>query len=571
MDSNAHTFSSYWSGQAPFIASLGLQQLRLWLAKNPWFSDYDQSTWFEVPAEQLERLQLDYQQECLALTQSLFAAQPFNFSDPRFASESWSEPLFGALAAAYLLNSSYLTRLVALLPIKAKKPRRRLDYLVEQAIAASAPSNFLASNPDALKRLVETSGASLQAGALHLLGDVQEGKLRQCDAGDFEVGVNLAITPGEVVFENTIFQLIQYRPAGDSQYQTPLFIVPPAINKYYILDMRPENSLVRHLVEQGHSVFLMSWRNFGQEQANLGWGDLVQDGVISALRVSRAISGVRCLNCLGFCVGGTLLSSALAVLADRGDQDVASLSLLATFLDYQDTGPIDVFVDEQLVAYRERTIGGLNGSVGLFRGEDMGNTFSLLRPNDLWWNYHVNKYLKGQKPRALDLLFWNNDSTNLPGPMYCWYLRHTYLQNDLKSGDLQICGSRLDLSQIKAPAYLLGTKEDHIVPWRSAYASSALLAGPCRFVLAASGHIAGVINPPAQNKRHYWINEDTPASPDDWFASTTQQPGSWWNDWFDWLAGHSGERQSATSSLGSAEYPPLEPAPGRYVMTKSQQ
>lgn len=201
----------------------------------------------------------------------------------------------------------------------------------------------------------------------------------------------------------------------------------------------------------------------------------------------------------------------------------------------------------------------------------MGNTFSLLRPNDLWWNYHVNKYLKGQKPRALDLLFWNNDSTNLPGPMYCWYLRHTYLQNDLKSGDLQICGSRLDLSQIKAPAYLLGTKEDHIVPWRSAYASSALLAGPCRFVLAASGHIAGVINPPAQNKRHYWINEDTPASPDDWFASTTQQPGSWWNDWFDWLAGHSGERQSATSSLGSAEYPPLEPAPGRYVMTKSQQ
>ncbi|ELF6204781.1 TPA: class I poly(R)-hydroxyalkanoic acid synthase [Pseudomonas putida] len=569
MDSNTHTFNSYWSGQAPFVANLALQQVRLWLSHNPWFEEYDQRLWFEVPAEQLERLQLDYQQECLALTQRLFSAQPFDFSDPRFASGNWSDPLFGALAAAYLLNSSYLTRLVALLPIEAEKPRRRLDYLVEQAIAASAPSNCLASNPDALKQLVESNGSSFYSGALHLLDDLQDGKLRQCDASEFEVGVNLAITPGEVVFENAIFQLIQYCPAGDSQYQAPLFIVPPAINKYYILDLRPENSLVRHLVEQGYSVFLMSWRNFSQEQAGLSWDDLVQDGVISALRVSRAISGVRRLNCLGFCVGGTLLSSALAVLADRGDRDVASLSLLATFLDYQDTGPIDVFVDEKLVAYRERTIGGLNGSVGLFRGEDMGNTFAMLRPNDLWWNYHVSKYLKGQKPRALDLLFWNNDSTNLPGPMYCWYLRHTYLQNDLKSGDLQICGSRLDLSQIEAPTYLLGTKEDHIVPWRSAYGSAALLSGACRFVLGASGHIAGVINPPAQNKRHYWINEDTPAHPDDWFAGAEQRPGSWWNDWFAWLARHAGGRQSATTSLGSAEYPPVEPAPGRYVITKS--
>jgi polyhydroxyalkanoate synthase len=562
---NPHTFNAYWSGQAPFVASLVLQQLRLWMAGNPWFSNYEQSCWFEVPAEQLDRLQNDYQQEWLALSQQLLTLQPFDFSDRRFAGTNWSEPMFGSLAAFYLLNSGYLLKLVALLPIDMEKPRKRLHYLVEQTVAASAPSNFLSSNPDALQKLVETGGASLFTGLLHLLGDIREGKLRQCDAGEFEVGVNLAITPGEVVFENDIFQLIQYRPLTETQYRTPLFVVPPAINKYYILDLRPENSLVRHLLEEGHPVFMMSWRNFGQEQSSLSMDHLIQDGVIAALRVVRAISGERQLNCVGFCIGGTMLTSALAVLAARGDRDIASLSLLATFLDYLDTGQIDVFIDEEMVSYRERTIGGQGGPTGLFRGEDMGNTFSLLRPNELWWNYHVDKYLKGQKPPALDLLFWNNDSTNLPGPMYCWYLRHTYLQNDLKSGELESCGVKLDLRSIEAPAYILGTQDDHIVPWHSAYASTALLSGRCRFVLGASGHIAGVLNPPAKNKRQYWTNEETPANPDDWFASAKQHPGSWWTDWFTWLASHGGERQPAAGQVGSAEYPSLEPAPGRYV------
>ncbi len=565
MDNDSFFLDAYWSGQTPFVASLVLQQLRLWMAQNPWFTDYDQSHWFEIPAEQLERLQLDYQQEWFALAQQLMTLRPFDFTDRRFSGGNWSQPLFGSLAAFYLLNSNYLIKLAELLPVDAEKPRKRLNYLVEQSIAASSPSNFLPSNPDALQRLAETGGASLLTGVLHLLGDLREGKLRQCDAGEFEVGVNLATTPGEVVFENEIFQLIQYRPLTETQYRTPLFVVPPAINKYYILDLRPENSLVRHLLEQGHPVFLMSWRNFSQAQAGLSMDDLLQDGVIAALRVVRAISGEQRLNCLGFCIGGTLLASALAVLAARGDREVASLSLLATFLDYRDTGQIDIFIDEQMVSYRERTIGGQGGPTGLFRGEDMGNTFSLLRANDLWWNYHVDKYLKGQKPPALDLLFWNNDSTNLPGPMYCWYLRHTYLQNDLKSGDLEICGTRLDLGNIEAPAYILGTQDDHIVPWRSAYASSALLGGPCRFVLGASGHIAGVINPPAKHKRQYWTGEGTPANPDDWFSAAEQHPGSWWDDWLAWLAEHGGERRPATVSLGSAEYPPLEPAPGRYV------
>lgn len=562
---NSNAFTTYWSGQVPFVASLALQQLRLWVSTNQWFSGHDHDAWFDVPSETLNSLQVEYQQQWGQLGHQLLTRQPFSFDDRRFASGNWSEPMFGSLAAFYLLNSSFLLQLLDTLRIEEEKPRQRLRFLVEQAIAASAPSNFLASNPDALQRMVETQGASLFTGLMHLASDLQEGKMRQCDSGAFAVGVDLAISPGEVVFENELFQLIQYYPQSESQFQRPLFIVPPAINKYYVLDLRPDNSMVRHLLEQGHPVFLMSWRNFDEEHADTSWDDLIEHGVIQALQVTRAISGEPRLNCVGFCIGGTLLSSALAVLAARGDREIACISLLTTFLDYLDTGPISIFVDEELVTYRERTIGGQGGAAGLFRGEDMGNTFSLLRPNDLWWNYNVDKYLKGQKPIPLDLLYWNNDSTHLPGPMYCWYLRHTYLQNDLKSGELECCGVKLDLTAIDAPAYILATHDDHIVPWRSAYASTALLSGTKRFVLGASGHIAGVINPPAKQKRHYWTNNLITKNPDSWFKGAKQQPGSWWNDWFAWLAKHAGERQPAVASLGSDQYPPLEPAPGSYV------
>jgi polyhydroxyalkanoate synthase len=566
MDNNAHTFNTFWSGQVPFIASFAVQQLRLWVSTNPWFTGQEYNDWFDLPRGTLDSLQSDYQMQWGELGQRLLSGQPFTFEDRRFASGNWSAPMFGSLAAFYLLNAGFLLKLLDTLPIKEKKPRQRLLYLVEQAIAAGAPSNFLVSNPDALQRVIDTQGGSLITGLLHLASDLQEGKMRQCDSGAFEVGVDLANTPGEVVFENELFQLIQYYPQSETQYRRPVFIVPPAINKYYILDLRPENSMVRHLLLQGHPVFLMSWRNFDQEHADTTWDDLIETGIIKGLQVTREINGEQRPNCVGFCIGGTLLSSALAVLAARGDKDIASVSLLTTFLDYLDTGPIDIFVDEQLVAYRERTIGGLNGPIGLFKGEDMGNTFSLLRPNDLWWNYNVDKYLKGQKPTALDLLYWNNDSTNLPGPMYCWYLRHTYLQNDLKSGELDCCGVKLDLRTIDAPAYILATHDDHIVPWRSAYASTELLSGTKRFVLGASGHIAGVINPPAKEKRHYWTNNRITKNPETWFKNAQQHPGSWWNDWFAWLAEHAGERQPSVVQTGNAQYPALEPAPGRYVM-----
>lgn len=570
MDINQHSLHTYWSGQTPFIANLCLQQLRFGLMQHDWFKDCDHSEWFNVPSESLEQLQTEFNQDWMRLGQQMLSQQDFSFQDKRFSSENWNNPVFGSLATFYLLNSNFLLKLLDLLPIDDKKSKERIYYLVEQMIAANAPSNFLLSNPDALKRAFETQGISLVSGLLHLASDLQEGKLRQSDKGHFEVGKSLAITPGEVVFENELFQLIQYKPIGKTQYKKPLLIVPPAINKYYILDLQPENSLVRHLLEQGHQVFVISWRNFGQQQAHLTWDKIVQDGVISALRVTRAISGERLLNTMGFCIGGTLLSCALAVLAARGDRDIASITLFATFLDYQDTGPINVFIDEKMVAEKERTIGGQDGKFGLFTGEDMGNTFSLLRPNELWWNYNVDKYLKGEKPRAFDLLFWNNDSTNMPGPMYCWYLRHTYLQNDLKSGELDLCGVKLDLSTIDTPAYILGTQDDHIVPWRSAYASTAILNGPKRFVLGASGHIAGVINPPAKKRRNYWVNEALSKSPDTWFKSAKEHPGSWWTDWFAWLDKHSGEKCPAVTDMGSAEYPPIEAAPGRYVLEKSK-
>jgi polyhydroxyalkanoate synthase len=566
MDNNTPPFNTFWSGQVPFVAAFAVQQLRLWVSSNPWFTGQPYNDWFDLPRETLDSLQADYQGQWVELGQRLLTGQPFSFDDRRFASGNWSNPLFGSLAAFYLLNAGFLLKLLDQLPIQDKKPRQRLLYLVEQAIAAGAPSNFLVSNPDALQRVVDTRGGSLITGLLHLASDLQEGKMRQCDSGAFKVGEDLASTPGEVVFENALFQLIQYHPQTDTQYQRPVFIVPPSINKYYILDLRPDNSMVRHLLQQGHPVFLMSWRNFDQAHAGTTWDDLIESGIIKGLQVTREISGQQRPNCVGFCIGGTLLSTALAVLAARGDTEIASVSLLTTFLDYLDTGPIDIFVDEQLVAYRERTIGGIDGPIGLFKGEDMGNTFSLLRPNDLWWNYNVDKYLKGQKPNALDLLFWNNDSTNLPGPMYCWYLRHTYLQNDLKSGELDCCGVKLDLRAIDAPAYILATHDDHIVPWKSAYASTHLLSGTKRFVLGASGHIAGVINPPAREKRNYWTNDQLTLDPDSWFNEAEQHPGSWWNDWFTWLAEHAGEREASVLRTGNAQYPALEPAPGRYVM-----
>jgi polyhydroxyalkanoate synthase subunit PhaC len=347
--------------------------------------------------------------------------------------------------------------------------------------------------------------------------------------------------------------------------------VPPCINKYYILDLQPENSLVRHAVEQGHTVFLVSWCNPDASLAHVTWDDYIEDGVICALNAVQEISKQEQINALGFCVGGTLLSVALALLFGRGEKPVASLTLLTTLLDFSDNGVLDVFIDEAQVAMREQTIG--NG--GLMPGRDFTSAFSSLRPNDLVWNYVKSNYLKGEEPPPFDLLYWNADSTNLPGPMFCWYLRNMYLENNLRRpGKLNVAGAPVDLSKIDAPAFIYGSREDHIVPWAAAYESMSLLnpkkRNRNRFVLGASGHIAGVINPPAKKKRSYWVNDKPTADAEAWLSGATEHPGSWWPEWSKFLAKHGGEKVRAPRKFGSTRYKPIEPAPGRYVRVKAE-
>jgi len=340
-------------------------------------------------------------------------------------------------------------------------------------------------------------------------------------------------------------------------------MIPPCINKYYILDLQPENSFVGHAVARGQTVFMVSWRNVGPAQGRLGWDDYLELGVFSALRVAREIAGADKVNALGFCVGGTLLGAGLAVLSEKNQDLVASVTLLAAMLDFSETGPIGLFVDEPGVAAREAAI----GKGGVLSGSELAFVFSAVRANDLVWPYVVNNYLLGGRPAAFDLLYWNADSTNLPGPMYCYYVRNTYLENKLRIPNaLTNCGVPVDLGKVSLPLFALATREDHIVPWRSAYRTLHLLGGADKtFVLGASGHIAGVVNPAAKNKRSHWVNKDLPGEPEEWFSSSSEKPGSWWPLWSEWLARHKGGEREAPRAPGNVQYKPIEAAPGRYV------
>jgi polyhydroxyalkanoate synthase len=489
-------------------------------------------------------------------------------ADRRFSAKDWVEnPMAAFVAQFYLLNARTLISLAELLQGDAKA-KQRIRFAVQQWVDATAPSNYLALNPEALRLAVETKGESLAQGLRQLMHDLRRGHVSQTDESQFEVGRNVATSEGAVVYETELFQLIEYKPLTSKVFERPLLFVPPCINKYYILDLQPENSLIRFAVEQGHRVFVISWRNANEALAKLSWDDYVEGAIIRAIEVVKSISAQPGINALGFCVGGTLLATALAVLAGRGESPVAHMSLLTTFLDFSDTGILDVFVDEAAVAVREATIGHLNPKGGLLKGQELSSTFSFLRPNDLVWNYVVGNYLKGQTPPPFDLLYWNNDSTNLPGPMYCWYLRNTYLENNLiKPGKLKICGQTIDFQQIKADVYIYASREDHIVPWESAYRTVHLLPGKKRFVLGASGHIAGVINPPVKKKRSHWVGTThaLPAQAQAWLEKSVEHPGSWWTDWAQWLAGRAGKSVTAPKSYGSKQYQVIEPAPGRYV------
>ncbi|MEO8278805.1 MAG: class I poly(R)-hydroxyalkanoic acid synthase [Ideonella sp.] len=492
--------------------------------------------------------------------------------DKRFAAADWaSNPQSAFTAQMYLLNARTLVQMADELE-GDEKTRQRVRFAVQQWVDAAAPSNFLALNPEALRLAVETKGESLGHGVEQLLRDIRQGHVSQTDESVFEVGRNVATTEGSVVFENELFQLIEYKPLTAEVFATPMLFVPPCINKFYILDLQPENSLIRHTVAQGHRLFVVSWRNPGPEMAEFTWDQYIENGAIEAINVTREIAGTKKLNALGFCVGGTILSTALAVLAARGEHPAASLTLLTTLLDFRSTGILDIFIDEGMVQMREMTMGpdSPNGG-GLLKGKELASTFSFLRPNELVWNYVVGNYLKGEKPPAFDLLYWNSDSTNLPGPMYCWYLRNLYLENKLAEPNaLTVCGEAVDLGNIDIPTYVYASREDHIVPWDAAYRNTQVLGGKVRFVMGASGHIAGVINPPAKNKRSHWIGKPgaLPDAAPKWLDNAVEHAGSWWPDWTGWLADHAGKRVAAPKTPGNRQYKATEPAPGRYVKQK---
>lgn len=523
----------------------------------------------QFDVEKLQALQQSYIAQASQLWSGGLSQAPQVPKDRRFASENWAQnPLAAFTAAAYSLNSHALMGMAEAVQAD-EKTRQRIRFAVEQWVAAMAPSNFLALNPDAQKKALETKGESLSKGLQNMLQDMGKGYVSMTDESVFEVGKNVATTEGAVVYENDIFQLLEYKPLTEKVHERPFLLVPPCINKFYILDLQPDNSLIRYAVSQGHRTFVISWRNPDASCAHLTWDDYIERAVIEAIGVVQEIAGAAQINALGFCVGGTMLATGFWPRAASTANAVASATLLTTLLDFSDTGILDVFIDEAFVKSREAQM----GQGGLLKGQELAATFSFLRPNDLVWNYVVGNYLKGETPPAFDLLYWNSDATNLPGPWYAWYLRNTYLENNLiQPGKLTVCGEKIDFGHLDLPVYIYGSREDHIVPINASYAATKVLPGDKRFVMGASGHIAGVINPPAKNKRSHWIRSDNalPQTLEDWIAGADEFAGSWWTDWAQWLKGHAGKQIAAPKRYGKGtKFKEIEAAPGRYVLQKA--
>jgi polyhydroxyalkanoate synthase subunit PhaC len=487
-------------------------------------------------------------------------------SDRRFRAPSWqAQPFFQNTRDQYLRTAAFWRELVAHADLEEKE-RHRAKFFLEQMLDAVAPCNFFLTNPEAIERAIETKGESLKLGIENLQHDIETGHIAMTDETVFKVGGNLALTPGTVVFRNDLIELLHYAPTQKSVHQRPLLIVPPCINKFYILDLKPENSFVGHAVAEGFDVYLVSWRNVPEALKALTWEDYLEQGVLTAIDEVREDAGVDTINTLGFCVGGTILSCALAVLAARGQLDdfVESATYLTTLLDFSEPGDIKAYLGESTFKLREQQL-TKDGDAGLMKGSELAQSFASLRANDLIWNYVVNNYLKGQSPPAFDLLYWNGDSTNLPGPMYLYYMRNFYLDNQLVVPDaLTMLDQPIDLTTVNIATYVYCSREDHIVPWKSAFASAELWSGEVEFVLGASGHIAGVVNPPGPKKRSYWSGPWPAPSPDAWDAQATETAGSWWPHWYAWLAKRSGKKVAAKKFKNSK----LGAAPGQYVLEK---
>ncbi len=562
-------------GANPFLAGLDAMQTMMSgnLGQQPWAAPAmpafagapaaPEAGWWWLPAVKAEALQ--------AAATKWFSPQTdvtaLAAADRRFRGEAWqSQPFFQAVRDQYLRTAAFWRDVVEHADLDDRE-RHRAKFFLEQFLDASAPSNFFLTNPEAIQRAVETKGESVKHGMENLAHDIEAGHIAMTDETAFKVGENLAVTPGQVVFRNELIEIIHYTPTQKTVYQRPLLIVPPCINKFYILDLKPENSFVAHAVAQGFNVYLVSWRNVPEELKTLTWEDYLEEGALTAIDEVRSHAGIEKINVLGFCVGGTILASALGVLAARGELDdfIESATYLTTLLDFSEPGDIKAYLGESTYQMRAQQFGP-DGTGGMMKGSELAQSFASLRANDLIWNYVVNNYLKGQDPPAFDLLFWNGDSTNLPGPMYLYYIRNFYLDNKLtEHGGINMLGEDVDLALVDVPTFVYCSREDHIVPWKSAFASAELWGGDVEFVMGASGHIAGVINPPGPKKRSYWTGNFPAPTPEAWDSKAKEHPGSWWPHWYTWLAPHSGKRVAAPKQPKSK----LGAAPGTYVLAKA--
>jgi polyhydroxyalkanoate synthase subunit PhaC len=493
---------------------------------------------------------------------------PPDASDKRFSAPEWREnPYYDFLKQAYVMTTRWASDLVDSAEGVDKHTRDKAQFYVRQLSAALSPTNFLATNPELLRTTFAENGENLVRGLHMMAEDVAAGhgqlRIRQTDASKFELGKNMAATPGKVIFRNDLMELIQYAPSTESVYKRPLLIVPPWINKFYVLDLNPEKSFIRWAVAQGLTVFVVSWVNPDERHAQKDFEAYMRDGIFAALDAVEQATGERQVSAIGYCVGGTLLSVALAYMAAKGDDRIASATLFAAQVDFRDPGDLKVFVDELQL----KAIGEQMEEKGYLDGSQMANAFNMLRPNDLIWSYYVNNYMKGKEPAPFDLLVWNSDSTRMPAANHMFYLKNCYLENNLTRGLMEIAGERLDLAKVTIPIYSLAAREDHIAPAKSVFIGSQYFGGPVRYVMAGSGHIAGVVNPAGKPKYQYWTGGPPQGEFADWLAKATETPGSWWNDWIAWIVELAPEKTPARTP-GEGRLAPLGDAPGEYVRVR---